>query len=84
MGCYIGCKRSISYSRNIQWRGWHNISEKTVQYILAYLIKNKIFSYAIEVDKGELPQDEFHNRIEQSVNFKIDEASEVLETFFLQ
>ena len=40
-----------------------SVFEKTVQYTLAYLITNKIFSYAIELDKNELTPDEFHNRI---------------------
>ena len=61
-----------------------SVFEKTVQYTLAYLIKNKIFSYAIEVDENELPPDEFQNRTEQSLDFKIDEIYEDLETLFLQ
>ena len=61
-----------------------NDEKRTLQYVLAYLIKNKIFSYAIAVDSGELPSEQFYkfyNRIEQSLNFKIDETySELFST----
>ena len=61
-----------------------SVFEKIFQYTLAYLNKNKIVSYAIEVDKGELTPDEFHDQVEQSLNFKIDESYEELETLFSQ
>ena len=56
-----------------------SVFEKAVQYLIAYLIKDKIFSYAIEVDKEEISADEFYTRIENSLNFKIDDAYDDLE-----
>ena len=46
--------------------------KKTIQYVLAHLTRNKIFSYAIAADDGHLTSVEFYERIEQSLNFKIE------------
>ncbi len=56
--------------------------KKNLQYMLAFLIKNKIFSYAIAVDSGELSPEKFYKIIEEALDFKIDETNSELEKIF--
>ncbi len=54
--------------------------KKNLQYMLAFLIKNKIFSYAVAVDDGKISPEKFYETIESSLDFKIDNTYAELET----
>ena len=48
--------------------------KKFLQYMMAYLVKNNIIYYSNLVVEGKLSEDKFNSKIEESLNFKIDEV----------
>ena len=41
---------------------------------MAYLVKNNIIYYSNLVVEGKISEDKFNRKIEENINFKIDEA----------
>lgn len=86
--CYLDAKGNIVLTiiKNIENEVEKNVEipdcKKYIQYMMAFLIKNKIFSYAVALDDGKISPEKFYETIESSLDFKIDDTYAELVNLF--